>query len=426
MLNGDWVESGWNKQLRKKASPPSVLTIESFTNLPTDASLCKNIGTFDRSLSADPGGDADLITIFNDGYNGNKGMNGVKEYLNKCMGLSFKCEKPVTISPGKFSGPYGVACDSANNVYVTDMRNHLVRKITPEGVVTTLAGSGTAGWQDGVGRSAMFSQPSGIAVAGDGTVYVSDYGTSRIRKITPSGNVTTLAGSGKNQRADGQGTDASFSKPTGLAIGPDGNLYVADTVNCAVRRITPSGYVTTLVGGKKKGYQDGTGADALLADPTGITVDSGNVIYVSEIGNNRIRRIAPSGEVTTLAGDGYGGNHPGSGHFSDGSGEGATFDAPLGMAVDAAGNMYVADTYNQRIRRLSPSGAATTLAGSKTSGAADGTGGAATFFRPSGVAVDKGGNVFVADQYNNRIRKITQAGVVTTFAGSAQPGKDDS
>jgi sugar lactone lactonase YvrE len=426
MCDDNWVEPGWQKQLNKKPlkslAKPSVLTIEGFESAPS----CSQLDKMDRSHSADGTGSLDLLTLFNEGYAGKKGMEGVKRYWNDCFGIPFECSVIAAKKFAQFSGPYGLTLDSSDNVYVADMRNNRIRKISPSGIVTTVAGSGVRGTQDGTGNSATFAMPAGIAVATDGTLYVSDYGSSRIRKIAPNGTVTTLAGGNPGIPKDGAGTTAVFNQPTGLAIGPDGTIYVADTLNSAVRKITPSGYVTTLAGGKAQGYLDGAGANAKLGFPAGITVDARNNVYITEIFNNRIRMITPGGVVTTIAGDGYGGGKPGSGHLVDGNGQSAGFDSALGITVGKDGIFYVADTYNECIRRMTSGGDVSVFAGGTTPGANDGTGKGAAFSKPSGVALDSKGNVFVADQFNNGIRKITPAGVVTTFAGSGAAGWVDS
>ena len=304
-----------------------------------------------------------------------------------------------------FSFPYGVAVDPNGNAYVGDSTNNRIRKITASGNVTTLAGSSWA-FADGQGTAAKFKTPYGVAVDKNANVYVADCGNNRIRKITPNGNVTTLAGFGVAGYADGQGVLTNFNAPIGVAVDAIGNVYVADYGNHRIRKITPSGNVTTLAGSGIASYADGQGTGASFNYPSGVAVDASGNIYVGDQQNNRIRKITPNGNVTTLAGFGVAG-------YADGQGVLTNFNAPIGVAVDAIGNVYVADYGNHRIRKITPSGNVTTLAGSgykDTSGVgtySDGSTTSASFNVPSGVAVDGSGNVYVADMWNNRIRKIT-------------------
>jgi sugar lactone lactonase YvrE len=311
----------------------------------------------------------------------------------------------------RFNIPHGVSVDGSGNVYVADQDNNRIRKITAGGGVTTLAGSGSKAIADGQGTAAWFNGPTGVAVDGSGNVYVADSGNHRIRKITPSGLVSTLAGSWRESSADGHGIAAGFNGPTGVAVDGSGNVYVADQYNNSIRKISAGGLVTTLAGARNEGYAEGQGTAARFNGPTGVAVDGSGNVYVADQHNHRIRKITPSGLVSTLAGSG-------SGEFADGQGISAHFKSPRGVAVDRSGNVYVADSGNHRIRRISPSGLVTTLAGSGIKGSNDGLRTSASFRYPSGVAVDGSGNVYVADQYNHRISKISANGNVTTLAGS--------
>jgi streptogramin lyase len=276
----------------------------------------------------------------------------------------------------------------------------------PAPQVSTVAGSGNNAFADGQGTSASFSFPYGVAVDPNGNAYVGDSTNYRIRKITASGNVTTLAGSSW-AFADGQGTAAKFKTPYGVAVDKNANVYVADFGNCRIRKITPNGNVTTLAGSGVAGNADGQGTAASFSYPIGVAVDTNGNVYVADYGNHRIRKITASGNVTTLAGSGTAG-------YANGQGTAASFNAPTGIAVDTNGNVYVGDQSNNRIRKITPSGNVSTLAGSGNYAFADGQGAVASFSSPAGVAVDASGNLYVADYGNNRIRKITPSGTVTT------------
>lgn len=283
----------------------------------------------------------------------------------------------------------------------------------PVYITTTFTGS-SQGYADGNGTSAQFNVPAGLAKDASGNLFVADRDNHRIRKITPAGVVTTFAGSGIAGLQDGTGTAAKFNQPYGLTIDAAGNLYVADRLNFCIRKITPAGVVTTLAG-SINGYADGTGTAAQFSELYGITADGSGNLYVPDFFNQRIRKITTAGVVTTFAGSGSTG-------FTDGAGAAAFFNYPFQITIDVSGNLYVADYYNHAIRKITAAGAVTTLAGKGTPGADDGTGTSASFRQPAGLAVDGSGNVYVADAFNNKVRRITASGVVTTIAGGSGPG----
>ncbi len=284
--------------------------------------------------------------------------------------------------------------------------------------VSTLAGDGSGAFRNGAGSQAQFYNPGGIVVGPSGIVYVGDANTHRVRAITSAGFVSTFAGSGFANSGDGTGTSASFNGPRGMAFDSAGNLFVADLSNHRIRRITTAGVVTTFAG-SSAGFADGTGTAAQFNQPTDIAIDGSNNLYITDSFNNRIRKITPSGTVSTIAGN--------SSIFGaiDGEGTAARFNAPRGIAIDSNGNLYIGDSSHNRIRKVTPSGTVTTLAGDGTAGYVDGVGTGAQFNAPCGVAVDSAGNVYVADYSNNRVRKVTSSGTVTTIAGNGTAGYAD-
>ncbi|MDD2699058.1 MAG: BspA family leucine-rich repeat surface protein, partial [Arcobacteraceae bacterium] len=301
----------------------------------------------------------------------------------------------------QFQNLTGVAVDSSGNMYVADQANHRIRKIDTNGNVTTLAGSGISGFADGSSITAQFQNPLGVAVDSSGNVFAIDSNNHRIRKIDTNGNVTTLAGNGISGFADGSSTTAQFKHPNGIAVDNSGNVFVADELDHKIRKITPNGDVTTLAGSGISGFADGSSTTAQFNHPRGVAVDSSGNVFVADMNNQKIRKIDQNGNVTTLAGNGISG-------FADGSSTIAKFTNPAGVAVDSTGNVFVADITNQKIRKIGTNGDVTTVAGT-TLGFADGSSTIAKFTNPAGVAVDSTGNVFVADFGNQRIRRITQA-----------------
>jgi len=311
----------------------------------------------------------------------------------------------------KINGPFSGVVDGSGNLYFTDSLNNRIRKMTYAGVVSTIAGSGVQGFLDGTGTAARFYYPAGITIDSSGTnLYVADLENHRIRKIVIStGAVTTLAGSGATDFLDDTGTAAKFNKPGGITIDSSGNLYVADAFNHRVRKIVIStGVVTTLAGDGTTGSTNGTGTSARFNIPISLTIDTSGNLYLADSGNHIIRKIVIStAAVTTLAGYGSAG-------YADGTGINAIFSTPQGITIDNSGNLYVADINNHSIRKIAISTAiVTTIAGNGPSaGYVDGIGINARFNLPNGVASDPtGDNIYVLDSSNNRIRKIEKTSI---------------
>lgn len=338
-----------------------------------------------------------------------------------------------------FNSAGGVAVDRAGNVYVPDTNSHTIRRLSAAGGAATLAGSALwYGSADGGGEQARFGAcifvisvirdclgPTSVAIDSDGFVVVSDRQNDTLRRISAAGVVGTLAGQpGQYGSADGSLQEARFFLPTAVAADEAGTLYVSDANNHTIRRISADGRVTTLAGKPgQSGSSDGTGSQARFSNPGGVATDSAGTLYVADSGNSTIRRVSAAGFVSTFAGE------AGQRGSDDGTGAQARFDLAAsglqwrgssGLATDGAGNVYVADTNNHTVRRITPDRVVTTIAGSPGQpGSTDGTGPAARFSGPQGVATDGDGNVYVADTGNHTIRRIGPDARVTTIVGVA-------
>jgi len=309
----------------------------------------------------------------------------------------------------QFDLPGDLTMDAEGNLYVVDINNYRIRKVTPEGEVSTVAGNGNQGLLDGTGTDTQFHSPWGLTIGLEGNLYVADAGNHRIRKVVlPSGEVSTFAGGGgpgigEGGYADGLGEAARFNTPDGIAADLEGNLYVADSNNHCIRKVTPGGLVSTFVGNGTSGFVDATGTAARFNDPNGVAIDNRTgTLYVADSKNHRIRKVTPGRVVTTLAGSGVA-------DFLDGPGKETQFNFPHGTVMDERNNyLYVADSDNHRIRMVRPDGVVSTLAGGGVqSGHVDGPGALARFSQPHAVVIDAEGNLYVADLSNNSIRKIT-------------------
>jgi ABC-type branched-subunit amino acid transport system substrate-binding protein/DNA-binding beta-propeller fold protein YncE len=321
----------------------------------------------------------------------------------------------------RFAGTIGgMAIDDQGNLYIPEPFAHRIRRITSDGMVSTLAGTGSPGYADGPIATAQFSGPTGLAVDAAGNVYVADGGNHRIRLIRPDGTVTTLAGTGEPGYRDGAAGEAQFDEPFDVAVSSKGVLYVADAGNDRIRAISPEGMVTTLAGSGKQGFKDGPPEQAEFNAPWKLTLAADGTLYVADgvaifmRGNHAIRRVAPDGTVSTVAGTGM----PG---LVDGPVTEASFYWPEDLDVDALGNIYVADSHSNRIRVITPEGMVYTLAGSGRMGYEDGPGPEAAFLGPVGVLVDGSGHLIVSEYAGLRIRKIDLPHKLVPFSPAPTP-----
>ena len=356
-------------------------------------------------------------------------MNLPKEYsLKKFLyvllaGLIFSCSEPQvsTIAGsgkvGKADGPAlqasfdfikNITVDNAGNIYIADYNNHKprdrsgynhrIRKVDTTGIVSTLAGS-TAGYEDAQGEKAKFFGIYDLACDPVGNILVADYQNHRIRKVTPAGLVTTIAGAGIPGEADGPALQATFNGPAALAMSTQGILYIWDSSSRKIRKMTPEGQVSTLAGSGLSGAENGPGENASFTDIKGLTVDSQGNLFGVDFRTSLVRKITPEGSVST-----YAGSVPG---YQDGAAAQARFHKPSGIAADKLGNLYISEKGNNLIRKISPDGWVTTVAGSGNFSDKDGPVSQATFNDPAHLAMDPLGNLIILDSLNNKVRKIT-------------------
>lgn len=386
---------------------PQDVTVDSAGNIyiaDTGNSLIRkittdgNINYIAGSVSTSSG-----ISIANAGYSGDNG---------------------VATSAGLIE-PYGVAVDPAGNVYIAERADGRVRQINTKGYMYTIVGNGTLGFagDGGKGTSAELNAPLSVALDPSGNLYISDSLNNRVRAVAGagSGNITTVAGNGGFSYSGdgGPGTHAQFNGPRAVATDAAGNLYIADTVNNVVRKVTTGGTVSTIAGNGTAGFggDNGAGTSAQLNQPVGVAVDSSGNVYIADTANSRVRKLS-GGTITTVAGNGtpgYGGD--------GGAATSAMLNSPAGLAVDSKGNLYIADSNNSAIRMVTPGGTITTVAGNGRQGYSGDNGAAVTaqLNYPLGVAVDAAGNLYITDQLNKVVRLVSN-GIISTIAGNGLPG----
>jgi len=336
--------------------------------------------------------------------------------------------KKFTFEAGRFAGdggpavkaslymPQGVAVAADGSIYIADRFNTRVRKVSPAGVITTIAGDGHKGFlgDGGPASRARLQEPSDVAVGLDGSVYITDPGSSRVRRIDHSGTISTVAGNGRAGHSGdgGLATKARLGGPMGVAIGDDGSLYISEVLGNYIRKVSPQGIIMTIAGNGRKGYSGdgGPATKARLNLPTDIALGADGSVYVAEMMNNRVRKVSPSGTISTVAGDGWT-DKRGWGRFKGDGGDAtkASLHWPTGVAVGGNGSLYIADMQSYRVRRVGSNGLIATVAGNGRRGYS-GDGGAAInaslnlSFR---VALAGDGTLYIADEGNHRIRKVT-------------------
>ncbi|MEV4869247.1 NHL repeat-containing protein [Streptomyces syringium] len=318
--------------------------------------------------------------------------------------------------------PYGVAVDKNGNLYIADRHNHRIRKVTPNGLITTVAGDGQAGYvsDGGPAVATRLHYPGDVAVDDAGNLYIADTSNHRVRKVTPSGIITTIAGDGQaGYISDGGPAIATrLNTPWGVAVDRSGNVYISDHGNHRVRKVTTNGNITTVAGNGTAGYvsDGGPAISTRLQYPLGVAVDAEGNLYIADRHNHRIRKVTPNGLITTVAGNGT------AGYVSDGGPAlGTQLHYPWGVALDEVGSLYIGDGHNHRVRKVTADGIITTIAGNGTAGYVDDGGPAAgtRVFYPSGVALDRAGNLYIADANNHRIRGVTGVAQMTPPLPSA-------
>jgi len=407
-----------NQTIRKIDSNNNVTTIAGQVGNTGSANGQGTNATFSgpNGITADGQGNLYVVDQDNSTIRKIDSNNNVTTIAGRA-GYQFQGSADGQGTNASFSVPAGITADGQGNLYVVDQNNFTIRKIDSNNNVTTIAGQlGISGSADGQGTNASFNYPNSITRDGQGNLYVTDPSNQTIRKIDSNNNVTTIAGQVGNQgSANGQGTNATFYYPTGITSDSQGNLYVTDLYNETIRKVDSNYTVTTIAGQVGlQGSSDGPAANVDWFITPAITVDGQGNLFVADNVNNDILKIGTNDSVTTIAGQ------VGNAGSANGQGTNASFNTPNGITVDSKGNLYVADSGNDTIRKIGSNNNVTTIAGQAgISGRANGQGTNATFYYPIGITSDGKGNLYVTDLYNDIIRKIDSSNNVTTIAGQA-------
>jgi trimeric autotransporter adhesin len=321
--------------------------------------------------------------------------------------------------------PVSIAPDGTGGFYVTSYFQQIIYRVTANGTLNIVAGNGIQGFSGdgGPAISARLDRPWGLAVDTSGNLYIADGGNNRVRQVSANGIIRTVAGGGTNELGDGgTATAAQLGMPVGVTVGTSGNLYIADTSNKRIRQVSANGIISTIAGNGMAGINGsgdgGPATSAQLVDPYGVAEDASGNLYIVDVGDNRIRQVSTNGIIRTVAGGGTAGLGDG------GPAAAAQLFMPLGMAVDPAGNLYIAESNLKRIRLVSTNGIISPVAGNGNWGFS-GDGGpaiAAQLSNPAGIALDAAGNLYIADRNNNRIRLVSTNGIIRTVAGNGTSG----